>query len=220
MTVHRAPRSIETPIELLIADDHEFIRRGLIRILANSHPEWHVVADVPTGTAAIELGAALRPGVAILDLSMPDIGGLQAAERLLELVPGIRIVILSMYAAAPILRHLRKAGVSAYLARNEAPKMLVYAVERVLAGKPFFASSSVSRQTVEAPENIPVQFLLTSRELDALHLLARRKSNKELAFELDTSVRTAESHHANIVAKLNIQSLGDLVRIAFRDGVT
>lgn len=214
-----APHSIEIPVEILIADDHELIRRGLISILADSHPEWRVVADVPTGTAAIERGAALHPGVAILDLSMPDIGGLQVAERLLELVPGIRIIILSMYAAAPIRRRLRKAGVSAYLAKNEAPKLLVQAMEQVLAGEPFFASSSAARQTVEAPEYIPVQFLLTPRELDVLRLLARGKSNKELAAELDMSVRTAESHRANIMAKLNVQSLGDLVRIAFRDGV-
>jgi len=211
---------MEVPVKLLIADDHELIRIGLISIFADSHPEWQVVADVPTGTAAIELGAAIRPGVAIIDLSMPDIGGLQVAERLLELVPGIRIIILSMYAAAPILRHLRKAGVSAYLAKNEAPKMLVHAVERVLAGEPFFASSSAARQTVEATEYIPVQFLLTPRELNVLRLLSRGKSNKELAAELDMSVRTAETHHANIMAKLNVQSLGDLVRIAFRDGAT
>ena len=164
MTVDRAPRSMEIPVELLIADDHELVRRGLISILANSHPEWRIVADVPTGTAAIELGAALRPGVAILDLSMPDIGGLQVAERLLELVPGIRIIILSMYAAAPDSAPSAQSGVSAYLAKNEAPKTLVHAVERVLAGEPFFASSSAARQTVEAPEYIPVQFLLTPRE--------------------------------------------------------
>jgi DNA-binding NarL/FixJ family response regulator len=208
------------PVELLIADDHELIRIGLIRILANSHPEWRVVADVPTGTAAIELGVALRPAVAILDLSMPDIGGLQVAERLQELVPGIRIVILSMYAAAPILRHLRKAGVSACVAKNEAPEALVHAVERVLAGEHFFASSGAARQTVGAPGDIPVQFLLTPRELDVLQLLARGKSNKELAAELGMSVRTAETHRANIMAKLNIKSLANLMRIAFRDGVT
>jgi DNA-binding NarL/FixJ family response regulator len=205
---------------ILIADDHELIRRGLISILSRSHPDWQIVADVSTGTAAIELGTALRPDIAILDLSMPDIDGLQVAERLLELVPGIRIVILSMYAAAPILRRLRKAGVSAYLAKNEAPRMLVDAVERVLAGEPFFASTSAARSTVEAPEYIPVQFLLTPRELDVLHLLARGKTNKELAAELDMSVRTAESHHANIMAKLNVESLGDLIRLALRDGVT
>src|SRR5579863_915534 len=207
-------------LDILIADDHELVRRGLISILVASHPEWRIVADVSTGSAAIELGTALRPDVAILDLSMPDIDGLEVARRLLESVPGIRIIILTMYAAAPILRQLRKTGVSAYLAKNEAPKMLVVAVERVLAGEPFFASTSTSRSTLEVPEYIPAPFLLTSRELDVLRLLARGKTNKELAAELDMSVRTAEGHRANIMAKLNVESLGELVRIAVRDGVT
>ena len=207
-------------VEILIADDHELVRKGLISILTRSHPEWRVVGDVANGSDAIELGTALRPDVAILDLTMPDLSGWQVAERLLKSVPGIRIVILTMHAAAPILRRLRKAGVSAYLAKNEAPKMLVEAVERILAGEPFFASTSASRPIVEPPEYIPVQFLLTPRELDVLRLLARGKTNKELANELDMSVRTAESHRANIMAKANVESLGELVRIAVRDGVT
>jgi DNA-binding NarL/FixJ family response regulator len=207
-------------VEILIADDHELVRKGLISILAKSHPEWKVVAEVQTGMEAIDLGTSLRPDVAILDLSMPDLGGLQVAERLLAEVPGIRIVILTIHAAAPILRQLRKMGVSAYLAKNEAPKTLVVAVERVLAGEPFFASTSASRPTVDAPEYIPVQFLLTPRELDVLRLLARGRTNKELAADLDLSVRTAESHHANIMAKLNVESLADLVHLAIRDGVT
>jgi DNA-binding NarL/FixJ family response regulator len=206
-------------VEILIADDHELVRRGLVSILTSSHPEWQIVADVATGMAAVELGIARRPDVAILDLSMPDLSGLEVAERLLESVPGIRIIILTMHAAAPILRQLRKAGVNAYLAKNEAPKMLVVAVERILAGEPFFASASTSRPTLETPEYIPVQFLLTPRELDVLRLLARGKTNKELAGELNMSVRTAESHHANIREKLKVESLADVVRLAIRDGV-
>jgi DNA-binding NarL/FixJ family response regulator len=207
-------------VEILIADDHELVRRGLISILTESHPEWKIVAEAPTGAAAIELGTALRPDVAILDLSMPDFSGLQVAERLFEEVPGIRIIILTIHASAPILRQLRKAGVSAYLAKNEVPKMLVTSVERVLAGEPFFASASTSRPKVDAPEYIPVQFVLTPRELDVLRLLARGRTNKELAAELDLSVRTAESHHANIMAKLHVESLADLIHLAIRDGVT
>jgi DNA-binding NarL/FixJ family response regulator len=204
---------------ILIADDHELVRKGLISILGKSHPEWTIIGDVGTGLAAIELGIAARPDLAILDLIMPGVGGLEVAERLLEAVPGILIVILSMYASAAILRHVRRLGVSAYLAKNEAPKMLVHAVERILAGEPFFASTSTSRATVESPEYVPVQFLLSPRELEVLRLLARGRSNKELAGDLDVSVRTAESHHANILAKLNAESLADLVRIAIRDGL-
>jgi len=207
-------------VRILIADDHEFIRTGLAAILAGSHPEWQIVAQVATGAAAIDRGIELRPDIAIIDLSMPDLGGLEASESLLKAVPGIRIVILTMHAAAPILRQLRKAGVHAYLAKNEAPRMLVQAIERVLAGEPFFASSSTARARVESPEYIPAQFLLTPRELEVLRQLARGKTNKELAAALDMSVRTAESHHANIVAKLGVESLADLIRIAFRDGIT
>jgi DNA-binding NarL/FixJ family response regulator len=208
-------------VRILIADDHELVRRGLISIINASHPEWKIVADVSNGAAAIELGISLRPDVAILDLSMPEIDGLQAAKRLLEAVPGIRILILSVHAAAPIVHQLRRAGVNAYLAKNEAPEMLVDAVERILAGEPFFASARAYRpaSSVVSPEYIPAQFLLTSRELEVMRLLALGKGNKELASDLGISVRTAESHRANVLAKLNVESLGDLVRIAMRDHI-
>jgi two-component system response regulator NreC len=208
-------------IELLIADDHELVRKGLISILNASHPEWKVVAEVDNGKDAIEKGEALRPDVAILDLSMPGFSGWNIAERLLRSVPGIRILILTVHAAAPILRQLRKSGVSAYLDKQEAPKMLVLAIERILAGEPFFASSSASRPMgqIEAPEYVPVRFLLTPKELQVMRLLALGMSNKELAGELAMSVRTAECHHASLLAKLRIDSIGELVRVAIRDGV-
>jgi len=207
-------------VRILIADDHELVRRGLARVLVAGHPEWQIAGEAANVADAIEIGLREKPEVAILDLSMPDGSGLDVAEKLLAEVPGIRILILTMHAAAPILRQLRKAGVHAFLAKNEAPSMLVHAVERTLAGEPLFASSSASREHVEAPEYIPVQFMLTPRELDVLRLLARGKSNKELAADLDMSVRTAESHHASIMSKLEVHSLADLIRLAIRDNVT
>jgi DNA-binding NarL/FixJ family response regulator len=152
---------------------------------------------------------------------MPGHGGLKVAERLIELVPGIRILILTMHSAAPIQQQLKRIGVNAYLAKNEAPRMLVVAVERVLAGEPFFASTSASRLAgqIELPEYVPAHFLLTPRELEVMRLLAIGKSNKEVANELNMSVRTAESHHANILTKLAVDSIGEIVRIAIRDGV-
>jgi two-component system response regulator NreC len=208
-------------IGILIADDHELVRKGLVSVLAEGHPEWRVVAEVSNGLAAIELGRFLRPDVAILDLSMPDIGGLQVAESLLATVANIRILILTMHAAAPIMHHLRKSGVHAYLAKNEAPKMLVLAVERILAGEPFFASGTAHRptETLDSQEYVPVQFLLTPRELDVMRMIALGKSNKELATELDISVRTAESHRASVLAKLKIESPAEIVRLAVRDGL-
>ena len=160
----------------------------------------------------------------ILDLSMPNCGGFQAAQYLRESVPGIRILILTMHAAAPILRHLRKAGVSAYLAKNEAPRMLVLAVRANSCRRTILriACSAVAPdgKTCPVSEYVPVQFLLTAREnFDVMRLLALGKSNKELAFDLDMSVRTVETHRASVLKKLNVESIGDIVRIAVRDGI-
>ena len=207
------------PVRIMIADDHELVRLGLIRILSGSHPEWQIIADVATGAEAIEFGIARRPDLAILDLSMPDLDGLEVAKRLIEAVSGIRILVLSMHAAEPIQRQLQKAGVKAYLAKNEAPCTLVRAVERILDGEPFFVSAMSRRPQVEPPGQIPVQFILTPRELDVFRLLVRGRSNKELAADLDMGVRTAESHHANILEKLRVRSPADLVRLAIRDGI-
>jgi two-component system nitrate/nitrite response regulator NarL len=210
------------PIRILIVDDHELVRGGLISILAAGHPEWEIAGEASNGAEAIEVGTSLKPDIAILDLAMPDQTGLQVAERLLEEVPGMRILILSRHGAEPILDQLRKVGVHAYLVKNEAPRVLVRGVERVLAGEPFFASDATYRPERELDsmtEYIPVQFLLTPRELSVLRLLALGRSNKELAGELDISVRTAETYRARILDKLDAKTLGDLVRVAIRDNV-
>ena len=209
------------PVRILIADDHELVRRGLTSILTRDHPEWQLVAEASNGARAIELGLELRPNVAILDISMPDRTGLDAAQTLLEAIPGIRIVILTMHAAMPVLRHLKKVGVSAYLVKNEAPRKLVEAIERTLRGEPFFASEAAGRSIneLDPAEYVPAQFLLTMRELDVMRELARGKSNKQVAADLGMSVRTAETHRANVLLKLGAHSLGELVRIAIRDQV-
>jgi DNA-binding NarL/FixJ family response regulator len=206
-------------VRILVADDHELVRQGLVAILNAANPEWEVIAEAGTGAEAKELGATLQPEVAILDLSLPDGSGLQVAEHLIQRVPGIRILVLTMHAAAPIVQQLRKIGVKAYLIKSEASTMLVSSVERMLAGEPFFASAQAHRAAgeVAAPDYVPAQFLLTPRELAVLKLLASDMSNKQVAAELDMSVRTAETHHANILAKLGAETLADLVRIAIRD---
>jgi DNA-binding NarL/FixJ family response regulator len=208
-------------VRILIADDHELVRRGLVSLLNEAHPEWEIVAEAADGATAIAKGLALAPNLAILDLSMPDLTGLDVARRLMEGIPGIFILILTMHAAMPILDQLRKAGVKAYLTKSEAPEMLATAVERIVAGEPFFASDTAHRlQTeLESQEYIPAQFLLTPRELSVMRLLALGYGNKQVAAELQMSVRTAETHRASILAKLKTDSIGELVRIAMRDRV-
>ncbi len=210
------------PVRILIADDHEFVRLGLRRVLTENHRnDWQIVAEASNGLDAIEMGESLRPDVAILDLSMPGRSGLEVTERLVKCVPRIRILIFTMYVSAPILQRVRNAGASAYVAKNESPRMLVFAVERLLAGKRFFPIAMNCRPALETAhaEYLPSQCLLTPRELSVFRLLASGRSNKELAGDLNISVRTAEAHHANVLVKLNCESLGELVRIAVRDGV-
>lgn len=208
-------------VRILIADDHEMVRRGLVSILKAAHPEWQIVCEASSGTEAILLGGEVHPTLAILDLSMPDINGLEVAKKLRHLLPDIKILILTMHAAAPIQLQLRRIGVNAYLAKHEASVKLVAAVERVIAGGHFFASEMADRKQSELSGNeyVPSQFLLTAREIEVMRLLAEGKSNKEIACCLEMSVRTAETHHANVLAKLNVDSVGELVRIAVRDNL-
>lgn len=206
-------------VRILVADDHELVRCGIVTLLQSARPNWLVVAEAATAEEAIRKGTATQPDVAVLDLSLPDSSGLEVAERLLAAVPGIRIVVLTMHAASPIASQLRRLGVSAYLVKSDAPKALVNAIEGSLAGEAFVASEAARRPAseVSAPDFVPAQFLLTPREIDVLRLLAQDKSNKQVAAALDMSVRTAETHHANILAKLNVETLADVVRIAIRD---
>jgi DNA-binding NarL/FixJ family response regulator len=208
-------------IRILVADDHELVREGLVSVLQESHQDWQVVAQAVNGRQAIELAELLGPDVAIVDLSMPEVNGLKVTEHLIATIPDIRVLVLSVHMAHPVMRQLRRAGASAFLAKNEAPRQLVAALERVLACEPFFASESASRPASQlaTAEQVPVQYLLTPRELEVLRLLARGLSNKEIAAQLDLSVRTAESHRADIMDRLSVDSLGELVKLAVRDNV-
>lgn len=208
-------------VRIMLADDHEFIRAGLARILTAAHPEWEIVGEAVNGLDAIEMGEALRPDVLIVDLSMPGANGLQVTEKLASSVHGIRIAVLTVHSAEPVMKQIRHAGASAFLAKNEAPARLVAVVEGMLAGEKFFASDSAQQPLTgaQARQRVPVQYLLTPREMDVLRKLAQGLSNKEIALDLDMSVRTVESHRSSIMSRLGVDSLGELVRLAIRDDV-
>lgn len=208
-------------VRIMLADDHEFVRAGLAKILTTAHEEWDVVGEASNGLEAIEMGEALRPDVLIVDLSMPGASGIAVTERLSSVVHGIKIAVLTIHSAEPVMRQVRQAGASAFLAKNEAPDKLVGVVEKMLSGERFFSSDSAREPLsgAEARQRVPVQYLVTPRELEVLRRLAQDLSNKEIAAELDMSVRTVESHRSNIMARLAVDSLGELVRLAIRDGV-
>ncbi len=208
-------------VRILVADDHELVRKGLISVLQRAHPEWEIVGEAESGQQAIRLAEELRPNVLIVDLTMPEPNGLKVTERLTESIRGIKVLVLTVHSAEPLRRQLRRAGAAAFLAKSEVPNNLVKAVERILAGEPFFSSESASRPVsqLEPKERVPVQYLLTPRELDVLRLLVQGLSSKEIASALEMSVRTVESHRANILSRLSVESLGDLIRIAIADGL-
>jgi DNA-binding NarL/FixJ family response regulator len=201
---------------ILIADDHEFIRRGLISILLARHPDWEIVGEASNGTDAIRLAESTKPDIAILDLSMPEQNGLQVTEHLRAIVPSIKTLILTMHTGEQIVRNLMKAGASAYMAKSDASSKLVEAVERLAAGHASFASPMAVGETADPA---PAQYILSARETEVLRLLASGKSNKQIAAELVVSVRTVESHRAHMLARLGVESFGELVRIAVRDGL-
>ncbi len=208
-------------VRILIADDHELVREGLRSIITAAHPEWEIVGVVSSGAEAITVGEAQRPNVAIIHLSMPPPNGLAVTERLTNSIRGIKVLILTIHTAEPVMRHLKRAGAKAFLAKNEAPENLVAAIERMLQGEPFFASDSATRSPaeLEAGERIPIQYLLTPREVDVVKLLLDGCGNKEIGARLDINVRTVESHRADIFARLGLDSLGELVKLAIQDKV-
>ncbi len=208
-------------VRILIADDHEFVRAGLAKILTDAHAEWEIAGEAVNGLEAIEMGERLRPDVLIVDLSMPGANGLQVTENLVSSMHGIKIAVLTVHSAEPVMRQVRRAGASAFLAKNEAPAKMVEVVEKMLRGEKFFSSESGLQPLygAQARQRVPVQYLLTRREIEVLHSLALGKSNKEIALGLDMSIRTVESHRSNIMTRLAVDSLGELVRLAIRDGV-
>jgi DNA-binding NarL/FixJ family response regulator len=205
-----------TPPRILIADDHEFVRRGLVNILLARHPDWQIVAEASNGTDAIHLAESTKPDIAILDLSMPGCNGLEVTEHLRSSAPSVRTLILTMHTGEQIVRNLKRAGAAAYMVKTDASLKLVDAVERLIAGHTFFSSPDAVGAGGGPP---PAQYVLTPRETEILRLIASGKSNKEIAWLLKMSVRTAETHRANLLIKLGADSTGDLIRIALRDGL-
>jgi DNA-binding NarL/FixJ family response regulator len=208
-------------VRIMLADDHEFVRAGLSKILTVAHPEWEIVGEAVNGLEAIEMGEALRPDVLIVDLSMPGANGVEVTGKLTAAVHGIKIAVLTVHSAEPVMKQVRHAGASAFLAKNEAPARLVDVVEKMLQGEKFFSSDSALQplKDAQSKQKVPLQYLLTPREMEVMKKLAQGLSNKEIAIDLDMSVRTVESHRSSIMTRLGADSLGELVRLAVRDHV-
>lgn len=212
------------PIRILLADDHTVMRRGL-RLLLESQPDFSVVAEAADGRQAVEQAEATQPDVAVVDIAMPNLSGIEAAQRIATALPQTAIVILSMHSDESYVLRALKVGAKGYLLKDSAEGDLIDAIKAVHQGKTFF-SPEISKMLVEdyvreirtrgAEDSYD---LLTSREREILQLLAERKSNKEIALALNLSVYTIETHRRNLQEKLNLHSLAELILYAVRKGI-
>jgi DNA-binding NarL/FixJ family response regulator len=211
-----------TPARILIADDHELLRRGLVAELSQV-PGWVVVAEVANGRAAVASAAELKPDLVVLDLTMPELNGLEAARRILSADPGTRILILTAHESEQLVREVLSVGARGYVLKSDAGRILVVALQALLEGGSFF-TSSVARMVMdgylrnEANDASTAQ-TLSGREREIVQLLAEGNSNKDVARALNISVKTAETHRSNIMRKLGLGSLPELVRYAIRNNI-
>lgn len=212
---------MKQPLRLLLADDHTLVRAGL-RTLLDGIPGIAVVAEADNGEQAVALAAEHRPDIALLDITMPGMNGLQAAERILRDLPGIRVVMLSMHAGEEYVTQALRLGVSGYLLKDAATLELQAALEAVSSGATYL-SPRLTSQLLQAKglrqADAPAQPALSPRQIEVLKLLALGRSVKEIAFELQLSAKTVETHRAQIMEKLGMRDLASLVRYAIRTGL-
>jgi two-component system, NarL family, response regulator NreC len=211
-------------IRVLLADDHTLMRRGL-RLIVEQQPDLVVVGEAEDGRQAVALSASLKPDVAVLDIGMPNLNGIEAAKQITDGESGTAVVILSMHADETYILRALKAGARGYLLKDSAESDLVRAIRSVAEGKSFF-SPAVSKVMLEdyvkklqRTGSEDSYDLLTPREREILQLVAEGKSNKEVANLLHLSVYTVETHRANIMEKLKLKSVPELILYAVRKGI-
>lgn len=210
---------------ILVADDHEVVRKGLIAML-QAQPEWQVCGEAEEGRDAVDKAQTLKPDVIILDIGMPNLNGLEATRQILKVNPQARVLILTLHDSDQVVREVLNAGARGFLLKSDAARDLVAAVEALRRDKTYFTSKVASMVlegylkagTKGAPVT-PGRNRLTPREREIVQLLAEGKSTKEVAVALGLSVKTAETHRSNIMRKLQLHSVSDLVLYAVRNNI-
>jgi DNA-binding NarL/FixJ family response regulator len=204
------------PARVLLADDHAVVRHGL-RLVLDAEPDLQVVAEAGDGRAALERSAAGGVDLAILDVSMPGVSGLEVASELHGRPPAVRTVMLSMHAHPNLVREARRAGAGAYVLKSCADRDLVAACRSVLRGAPFLAPAGLEAACDHDEAAVPPP--LTPREREVAALVADARTTNQIALELGISPRTVERHRENILAKLGMRDRVELTRYAIRRGL-
>ena len=206
-------------LRILIADDHAMIREGL-RSSLEARAGWIICAEAITGRQAVEQALKLRPDVVILDISMPELNGLEAARQIHQALPNTEILILSMHESEELVREVLAAGARGYLLKTDAGRLLVQAVETLSQHKPYFTykvAEMVLSDDSKTAGGLAFRERVTPRERQIIQLVAEGKSCKQVAQTLGISVKTAETHRNNIMRKLHLHNASELVRYAIRN---
>jgi len=211
-----------TSLRIVIVDDHSVVRRG-VRALLESQPGWQVIGEAVTGREAVDLAKRLQPDVVVMDLSLPELNGLEATRQILSDSPRTEVLVLTMHHSEELARNVLQAGARGYVLKSDADQSLISAVEHLRQHKPFLTSTItefVLDDYVNRAEDDGASLMaVTPREREIIQLLSEGRSNKETASALGVSVKTVEAHRANIMRKLRLHSVSDLVRYAIRNRI-
>jgi DNA-binding NarL/FixJ family response regulator len=208
-------------VRILVADDHEVVRQGLRRLL-EARPGWEICGEAATGREAVEKAKQLKPDIVVLDYSMPGLNGTEAARQIIEKVPRTEVLILTMHGSEQLIRAALEAGARGYVLKSDASRDLISAVHALIEHKPFLSSSAsgaVLDKYLKIPQEPASQQALTPREREIVQLVAEGRSNKEIAVTLKISTKTVEAHRANMMHKLGLSSVSELVRFAIRNKI-
>lgn len=209
-------------VRVLIADDHSILRAGL-RALLTELPDTSVVADTGDGREVVELVKAHRPDIVLMDISLPGLNGLEATVRLTKEYPNTRVLILSMHSSEEYVVRALRSGAAGYLLKDAAPQELEFAIDAIRRGNTYL-SPAISRHVIDdylrraEDHQLPLD-QLTPRQREILQLIAEGKSTKDIAFILSVSVKTVETHRAQLMDRLQIFDIPGLVRLAVRTGL-
>lgn len=206
-------------IRVLLADDHKILRKG-VRMLIDAQPDMEVVGEAKTGREAIEEARRLKPDIVVMDVSMPELNGIEGTRQICEEMKHVKVVALSMHRDSVYVREILRAGASGYLVKDSEDDDLVKAIRAIHRGEAFLSPAISDAVLTDYRKHVsnPVD-LLTSREREVLTMVADGKTNKEIANTLNLSVYTIESHRGSVMEKLNLHNTGDIVRFALRNGL-
>lgn len=214
---------MDKPLSILIADDHELVRDGL-KLRLENHPGWKVCGEASDGHEAVKMATSLRPDVVVMDISMPGLNGIEATRQIRKVAPQAEILILTMQKSDGLVREALAAGARGFILKGDATQLLIHAVEALAEHRPYL-TAQVSTIVLEgyldpAERQADSEHnRLRPREREILQLLAEARTSKEVAVKLGVSAKTVDAHRANIMRKLNVHSVAELVRYAIRNKI-